>query len=84
MQDEVFIQSLGPLSAKLQEQFPAGRFDVKSVSQFAAQIQQLTEDALGIKVCGWFPVINLLSYEALNYQRHCALIIGGLLCRPSS
>ena len=50
MQDEGWLSSLAPVSAKLQEQFPSAKFDAKSVSQFASQVQQLTEDILGIKV----------------------------------
>ena len=49
-EDEAFIQALGPLCSKLQEEFPGGKWDAKSLCQFAAQAQQLTEDVLGIKV----------------------------------
>lgn len=63
-EDEAFIQSLEPLSKKLQEQFPNGKWDSRAVSQFAAQAQQLTEDVLGIKVS-----LNLNLPKGRKYAR---------------
>ena len=51
MQAEEYLETLEPLSQKLQEQFPAAKFDRKSLGQLVGQIRQLQEDALGVKVC---------------------------------
>ena len=51
VQAEEYLETLEPLSQKLEGQFPAAKFDRKSLGQLVGQIRQLQEDALGIKVC---------------------------------
>ncbi|KAK9813885.1 hypothetical protein WJX73_003291 [Symbiochloris irregularis] len=46
---EEYVASMEPVTARLKETFPDGKFDNKSTASFVAQLLQFMEDALGLK-----------------------------------